>query len=177
MTDDIPIDQIDYNDVSIQTIVDGRDDQLTTTAAAARARAFAARLERTIATLDTSQYEAVEVITPRQSIGLGSPELSPTVQGQPVIRRVEQGEPYAEELLEGAGKRVKIERYSADEIEEMRTYAQEARDREDLAPLERFVDRQLDAVDDEDVTAVAKRILESLRQHGDGFDDGGDVDA
>lgn len=129
---------------------------------AARAMAFNRELERTIATLDTSRYCAVEVIYPSVPTGLGP------IRAQPQIRLVEEGEPYAEDLIESGaidGSILEIERYSADGVEELRTYAREAINRRELAVLERFVARKLDVPDDR-VTETAERILRSLRQHG-----------
>lgn len=138
------------------------DDSIQQRAHAARARAFSKTLERTIATLDTARYEAVEVITPQRQTGFGVP-----VQGKPEIRLVEQGAPYAEELVErGAlAESITITRYDADDVETMRTYAQEAAAREELAVLERFVARNFD-LPDEQVSGVAERIHESLRRYG-----------
>lgn len=148
-------------DVDVHAVGFSSREYLEDAAASAAAFAFAKQLERTIATLDTSRYSAVEVLTPRISIGAAQ------VGGQPTIRLVEEGEPFAEELIEqGVIPPHRIERYDADEIETMRTYAHAALDRDELGPLERFVDERLDVPDD-DVTDVAKKIARSIREHAD----------
>lgn len=147
-------------------------EQLSSTSAAARA--FTHRLEKIVATLDTSTYRAVEVITVPHVVG------GVTVSTQPTIRLVEEGDPLADELIELGviPDHVSVERYSAEQIDEMKSYAQAALDRDELEPLERFVERRLDVPDDQ-VTQVAKRIARSIRQHADPEDfadvDGGDA--
>lgn len=128
------------------------------TAASAHARAFAGQLEHAIATLDTSKYEALEVI---QFAAIEWRSLS--VGGHMMIRRVESGAPSAEELAELGyfDKPVtRVARYDADDLERLRTYVEQG-DADDVA---RLVDEHFD-VGDRDPRDVAETLIESLEKH------------
>lgn len=131
---------------------------LSTTSASVQTAAFAAELNRTLATLDTSRYEAVEVIQPRAVPGL-------PVGGQPQIRLVEQGEPPARELIDEQ-RVARIVRYDAEDVDRLRTYVEEG-SRDDVV---RFVERELD-VGKHDPETAADRLIRSLEEPGVGEGD------
>lgn len=136
----------------------GRDFSSDRTAASAVARSFAISLERTLATLDTSRYEAVEVIQPVAIPGT-------SIGGPPEIRLVESGEPGAEELAEQGyfdSPIARVVRYEAEDIDALRTYVDEGEQRD----VERFVAEHFD-VGDHDVATVAERLISSLEKHAD----------
>lgn len=115
------------------------------------ATAFATQLERTLAELDTAQYEAVEVIQPVVIPGSG-------IGGPPVIRLVEPGEPPAEELT-FEQPIARIARYEAEQIDELRTYVEDG-SRDDVV---RYVERELaDQIGDRDPETVADLLISSL---------------
>lgn len=84
------------------------------------ARAFARELEYTIATLDTSTYEAVEVIQ-LVAVEVGAA----AVGGETLIRLVEQGEDSGEAIRDAGlfpQPVHRIVRYDAETIDTLRTY-------------------------------------------------------
>lgn len=128
------------------------------------AQALAHELERTLATLDTSTHEAVEVIQ-LVAIEVGAA----AVGGETMIRLVEQGEPSAAELREqGLFPQPvhRIVRYDAETIDTLRTYV-DVGEKEDV---ERLVNERFE-IGGRDPGVVADRLIESLERHGDEWGD------
>lgn len=134
------------------------------TAASAAARAFATELERTLATLDTAQYEAVEVIQFQALAFAGA-----TVGGETSIRKVPPGAQSAEELAElGAFEKPveRIARYEAETIDTLRTYVAHG----DVDDVARLADERFE-IGERDPHDVAEKLIESLEQYADEWGD------
>lgn len=138
-------------------------DMIEQTAASAAARAFARRLERAVATLDTSKYEAVEVIQLAAApTGIGS-----RIGSAPSIRFVDPGEPSARDLADRGAFDMpvyRVARYDADMIDELRTYVEQGT-ADDVA---RLVDERYD-IGDRDPVDVAETLIETLEEYADAW--------